>query len=195
MCGNETYQTVNMTGVKSKGHEYYCGQAFPLGLSVNGCAAHYAPLEGDDHIVSEKDIVKVDFGIHCNGYLVDSAFSMHWDPELDPIVDASREATNAAIKHAGVDVRLSELGAVIDEIISAHEYKGRHLSPVRNLSGHLVERYTIHAGKSIPLYNTHEKDVMLEGEVYACETFASTGKGMIHDEQPTSHYMVDKQAA
>lgn len=146
-------------------------------------------------MVTDKDIIKVDFGIHCNGYLIDSAFSLHWDPTLDPIVEASKEATNAAIKAAGVDVLLSDLGGIIEEIISSYEYNGQKLSPVRNLSGHMVDRYTIHAGKSIPLYRTHEKDRMLEGEVYACETFASTGKGMIHDVQPTSHYMVDKEAA
>ena len=35
---------------------------------------------------------------------------------------------------------------------------------------------------------------MLEGEVYACETFASTGNGMIRDQGPTSHFMIDPKA-
>lgn len=49
-------------------------------------------------------MVKVDFGIHCNGYLIDSAFTVHWNPELDVVAKASKEATNAGIKAAGVDV-------------------------------------------------------------------------------------------
>ncbi|CAL6009343.1 Methionine_aminopeptidase [Hexamita inflata] len=194
VCGNKNLATC-MLGQKSTNQQYYCGQAFPLGLSVNECAAHYAPLPNDDHIVTENDIIKVDFGIHCNGYLVDSAFSMHWNPELDQIVQASREATDEAMKVAGPDVLLSELGNRVEEIICSYEYKGKNLNPVRNLCGHMVDRYCIHSGKSIPLHrDSKSKDRMEVGEVYACETFASTGRGKITDFQPTSHYMVAPEA-
>ena len=196
LCGNKTYATVQMDK-KSEGEQYWCGQAFPLGVSVNECAAHYAAQEGDDYIVKQKDIIKVDFGVHCNGYLVDSAFSMHWDPELDPICEASKEATNEAIKHAGVDVPVSDLGDLIEEIICSYEYKGKHLNPVRNLCGHMVDRYTIHAGKSLPLYkgsHADYKERMQAGECWAFETFASTGRGYIQEYPPTSHYMVAPEA-
>lgn len=55
-------------------------------------------------------MVKVDFGVHCNGYLIDSAFTIHWNPELDVVAEASKEATNVGIKTAGVDVPLNEIG-------------------------------------------------------------------------------------
>lgn len=84
--------------------------------------------------------------------MVDSAFSLHWNEEYDPIINASKEATNEAIKLAGPDVLLSDLGARIEEIITSYEYKGKPIQPVRNLSGHMVDRYTIHSGKSIPLH-------------------------------------------
>lgn len=67
-------------------------------------------MPGDDHIFTKDDMVKVDFGVHCNGYLIDSAFTIHWNPELDPITEASKEATNVGIKAAGIDVPLSEVG-------------------------------------------------------------------------------------
>lgn len=35
---------------------------------------------------------------------------------------------------------------------------------------------------------------MAAGEVYACETFASTGKGLIQEYRPCSHYMVSPEA-
>lgn len=70
-------------------------------------------------------MVKVDFGVHCNGYLIDSAFTMHWNPEYDPIVNASKEATNEAIKLAGADANLADLGARIEEVIMSYEYKGK----------------------------------------------------------------------
>ena len=121
---------------------------------------------------------------------------MHWDPSLDEIVKASKEATNEGIKCAGVDVLLSDVGARIEEVITSFEYNGKPIQPVRNLSGHMVNRYTIHDGKSIPLHGgrDNEKTRMEAGEVYACETFASTGKGLIQEYRPCSHYMVAPEA-
>ncbi|KAH0570607.1 Methionine aminopeptidase [Spironucleus salmonicida] len=185
-CGNKGAESMT----KSK-----MGQAFPLGLSVNHCAAHFSPLSNDTYVVTDKDIVKVDFGVHYDGYIIDSAFSMHWDPKLDVICQASKEATDIGIKTAGVDVPLSELGKAIEEVITSFEYEGKPIQPVRNLCGHQVDRYCIHAGRSIPLHKgSKDHSRMKDGEVYACETFASTGKGEIHEEYPTSHFMLAPQA-
>ena len=61
---------------------------------------------------------------------------------------------------------------------------------IRNLNGHSVAPYRIHAGKSVPIVKgTAENVIMEEGEVYAIETFGSTGKGYVHDDMETSHYM------
>jgi methionyl aminopeptidase len=76
---------------------------------------------------------------------------------------------------------------------------------IRNLQGHLIEPYHIHAGKSIPIVKGGEGVRMevnifnrlffcfilhiQEGEIYAIETFGSTGKGVVHDDMEVSHYM------
>jgi len=191
LCGAEGYRTYKPDDTG------YCAQAFPLGLSVNNCAAHYAPLVADNHVITQKDVVKVDFGVHCNGYLIDSAFTLAYDEKYQPILDASREATNAAIKAAGVDVSIAELGNLIEEIITSYEFQGKHLNPVRNLTGHQVDQYRIHCGKAIPNHRGgRPKDYgrMADGDVFACETFASSGKGHVEDEYPVSHYMVDSSS-
>lgn len=68
---------------------------------------------------------------------------------------ASKEATYAGVREAGVDARLGEIGGIIEEVISSHEVTIRGqthaVKPVRNLSGHTVAQGTIHAGKSVPL--------------------------------------------
>lgn len=46
---------------------------------------------------------------------------------------------------------------------------------IRNLNGHSIGRYQIHAGKSVPIVKGGEQTKMEEGEFYAIETFASTG--------------------
>nr|BAN37647.1 methionine aminopeptidase, putative [Entamoeba histolytica] len=175
------------------------GMAFPCGLSVNSCAAHFTPNPNDPlSFYKTDDVVKIDFGVHVNGHLIDSAFTMTWDPALQPILDCSKDATNTGIKNIGVDVRLCDIGDAIEEVMSSYEVeiKGKtyQLQPVRNLSGHMVGSYAVHAGKSIPICKGGPQTKMEEGEVYALETFATTGRGRVDDSGPASHYMVDANA-
>lgn len=86
------------------------GQAFPTGVSLNNCAAHYTPNYGDETVFKSNDVCKIDFGVHINGYLVDSAFTVTFDPKFKPLLDAVKDATFTGIKTAGIDVRLSEVG-------------------------------------------------------------------------------------
>jgi methionyl aminopeptidase len=55
------------------------------------------------------------------------------------------------------------------------------VKPVRDLSGHNIKQYQIHGGKSIPFVKTRDQTKMEEGEIFACETFGSTGRGTIFD--------------
>lgn len=77
---------------------------------MNSCAAHYTPNYGDDTIFTANDVCKIDFGVHVNGYLIDSAFTVTFDPKFKPLLDAVKDATFTGIKTAGIDVRLSEVG-------------------------------------------------------------------------------------
>lgn len=177
----------------------HTGLAFPCGVSINECAAHYTPLEGDERVLKQGDVMKVDFGTHVNGYLIDSAFTIHFDDKFDPLANASHEATNNAIKAAGVDARLDEIGELVEETIKSYEVeidgKVYKCKPVRNLSGHQVGRYHVHAGKSVPLCRGSEPEKMLEGEMYAIETFASTGNGYVNDSGECSHWMLSETGA
>jgi methionine aminopeptidase len=51
------------------------------------------------------------------------------------------------------------------------------VKPVRNLSGHNIKQYQIHGGKSIPFVKSSDQTKMEEGEIFAVETFGSTGRG------------------
>ena len=75
------------------------GMGFPTGLSLNHCVAHYTPNPGQkDIVLQESDVMKVDFGVHINGWIVDSAFTMTFDPMYDNLLAAVKDATNAGIK-------------------------------------------------------------------------------------------------
>ncbi|TSK13132.1 Methionine aminopeptidase 2 [Bagarius yarrelli] len=94
---------------------------------------------------------------------------------------------------AGIDVRLCDVGESIQEVMESYEVeldgKTYQVKPIRNLNGHSIGPYRIHAGKTVPIVKGGEATRMEEGEVYAIETFGSTGKGVVHDDMDCSHYM------
>ncbi|KAK5110097.1 hypothetical protein LTR62_006231 [Meristemomyces frigidus] len=171
------------------------GVAFPTGLSLNHCAAHYTPNAGNKTILKEEDVMKVDFGVHVNGRIVDSAFTVTFDPVYDNLLAAVKDATNTGIRAAGIDARFGEIGGAIQEAMESYEVeiKGQTypIKAIRNLNGHTISQYSIHggsAGKSVPIVKGGNNERMEEGETYAIETFGSTGKGIVRDDMETSHY-------
>lgn len=81
------------------GSHLQSGLGFPTGLSVNNCVAHYTPNPGQkDIVLQHEDVMKVDFGVQINGWIVDSAFTMSFDPTYDDLLAAVKDATNTGIK-------------------------------------------------------------------------------------------------
>ncbi|XP_061629092.1 methionine aminopeptidase 2-like isoform X2 [Phyllopteryx taeniolatus] len=169
------------------------GLAFPTGCSINHCAAHYTPNAGDPTVLRYDDVCKIDFGTHINGRIIDCAFTVAFNPKYDRLLEAVRDATNAGIECAGIDVRLCDVGETIQEVMESYEVdidgKTYQVKPIRNLSGHSIGRYRIHSGKTVPIVKGGEATRMEEGEAYAIETFGSTGRGVVYDDMECSHYM------
>lgn len=173
------------------------GIAFPTGVNLDHIAAHYSPNSGNKTILSEDNVMKVDFGVHINGRIVDSAFTLSFDPKYDNLLEAVKQATNTGIKEAGIDARLGEIGAAIQETMESYECtlngKTYPIKCIRNLHGHDIRQWQIHGGKSVPIVKSNDQTKMEEGEVFAIETFGSTGNGYVRDDYETSHYakMID----
>lgn len=184
----------NSTTTLLKG-ELNDGLGFPTGLSLNSCAAHYSVNPGDEDIfLKETDLLKVDYGTHVDGIIMDSAFTVTWDPNMKNLIDASKEATERGIKMIGVDVCVSEIGREISEVMSGYEVtindKKVPVKPVANLNGHSIKPYKIHGGVSIPLVENDDSMRLAADCFYALETFASTGKGFVKDGPNCSHFML-----
>ncbi|MES1923085.1 Methionine aminopeptidase 2 [Bonamia ostreae] len=99
----------------------------------------------------------------------------------------------------GIDVRLCDIGRAVSEVMISEVEIGDDLvamKPIKNLNGHSIGEYTIHAGKTVPLYDNHDETKMEEGEMYAIETFGTTGSGLIKDSSKleVSHYMKNQSA-
>ncbi|PVU93884.1 hypothetical protein BB559_003135 [Furculomyces boomerangus] len=186
----ESIENATRLLVEEKGFE--AGIGFPTGLSLNHVAAHYTPNAGDNIVLKQEDVLKVDFGVHVNGRIVDSAFTMTFDSKYDKLLEAVRDATNTGVKAAGIDVRLCDIGEQIQEVMESYEIelngKTYPIKSVRNLCGHNIAPYIIHSGKSVPIVKNNDTTRMEENEVFAIETFGSTGRGLVVEEGVCSHY-------
>jgi methionyl aminopeptidase len=169
------------------------GWGFPTGVSLNHCAAHYTPNYGDKVVLQKGDVLKLDFGTHVNGRIVDCAFTIAFEPQFDELIKAVTDATNTGIREAGIDVRLCDIGEAIQEAMESYEVtiagKTYPVKSIRNLNGHSIAPYQIHAGKSVPIVKGGDATKMEEGEFYAIETFGSTGRGLVVEDMECSHYM------
>jgi methionyl aminopeptidase len=173
------------------------GIGFPVGVGVNNCVAHYTPnYEDEDYMISNNDIIKIDYGVHYNGMIIDSAFTLHFNPKYDEFINISKEATDIAIKHSGPDAVLGEIGGEVEEFIKSKEItiddKVYPLTVMKDLSGHLIKPFEIHAGKAVPNIAIRYPLRMMEGEFYAIEPFITTGNGTSILGGPNSHFMIDK---
>lgn len=142
--------------------------AFPCNVSVNEIAAHYTSPLGDKRRIPENSIVKVDIGVHVDGYIADTAATVCFSPELENLVYAAEEALEKAVEILHPGLSISRFGSTIQKTIQTRGFK-----PVSNLTGHLIGRYVIHAGKSLPNVFHISMSRVRVGEVYGVEPFVT----------------------
>ena len=154
--------------IKSRGAK--C--AFPVNVSINEIAAHYTAEPNDPIIITDSDLVKIDLGAQINGYIADTAVTVCQDAQYYGLIQAAEEALSNAMSMIKVGVKASDVGRIIEKTIKQTGFK-----PIANLSGHSLDQYTIHAGRSIPNIWSVGGFTLAENTAYACEPFVTTEKG------------------
>jgi len=142
--------------------------AFPCNVDIDHVAAHYTSPLGDAASVREGALVKVDIGVHIDGYIADTATTVCFEPRLEGLVEAVEAALEAGLKTVRAGIRASEVGAVIERTM-----KVGGAIPIRNLTGHKVARYIVHSGKVVPNVASINGRRLEKGEVYAIEPFTT----------------------
>ncbi|MCK4883949.1 MAG: type II methionyl aminopeptidase [Candidatus Diapherotrites archaeon] len=152
------------------------GNAFPINLSINEIAAHYTPSIDDETKLTENDVLKIDIGVHVDGFIADAAITKDLSGKYTRFVEAVELGLAEGIKLIAPGVPLQEYGQVVQDTIESFD-----LHVVDNLSGHTLGEYLVHAGNSIP--NTPVKGIaeFEEGSVLALEPFATDGKGYVRE--------------
>lgn len=159
--------------------------AFPVNLSLNEIAAHYTPAKNDEMKIKDGDVIKVDIGVHVDGFVGDTAYTVSFNEKYEPLVKASETALDEAIKLCRPGTLLSDVSSKIEETIKSFGF-----NPVSNLTGHGLEQYNLHADPQVPNVKFHSNHKLSENQVIAIEPFATNGVGMIKDSEPTLIFML-----
>ena len=155
------------------------GPAFPCNVGVNDVAAHYTSPWNDASVVPDGSVVKVDFGVELDGFATDTAIAKSLNPQYDSMIVAAETALSAAIAAIAPGRKLSEIGPIVEGSIERYGFQ-----PIRNLTGHKIDRYNLHAGKSVPNVSGIESGRFEVGEVYAVEPFVTlkSAEGAVRDD-------------
>ena len=159
------------------------GIGFPIGYSINNIIAHDTAHVNDTRVLDKDDVVKIDYGTHVNGHIIDSAFTLAYNPKYMPLLEATKEATWNAIKMIGPDTYMNDISKEISETINSYEIELNNnlqkIKPVNYLGGHNIKPYVIHGGDLIlcsPSNNPTVQQMRIKTNTsYAIETFATTG--------------------
>ena len=146
--------------------------AFPVNASINEIAAHYTAEPNDPITIKDTDLVKIDLGVQIDGYIADTAVTVCYDAQFDGLVKAAEEALGNAMSMTKAGVKASDIGRTIERTVKKLGFK-----PIANLSGHSLDQYTIHAGRSIPNIWSVGGFSLSDNTAYACEPFVTTEQG------------------
>jgi len=149
--------------------------AFPAQISCNHIAAHFCPEENDNSVLGD-DVVSLDVGVSVDGYIGDTAVTVDLTGKYKELLQASQDALDNALKIIKPGITTGEIGKTIQDTI-----QGAGFAPVRNLSGHGLDRYVQHTKPNIPNFNSGDDFKITSGMVFAVEPFASTGAGIVRD--------------
>ena len=148
--------------------------AFPVNVSLNEIAAHYTAEPQDPIVVKDTDVIKIDLGVHINGYIADTAVTISYDSKYDHLVDVAELSLSETIKISKINTKSGDIGKTIENTILHNGLK-----PIQNLSGHSLDQYTVHSGKSIPNIRTIGSSFSLvNNQAYAIEPFVTTRDGL-----------------
>ncbi|MBI4173257.1 MAG: type II methionyl aminopeptidase [Candidatus Aenigmarchaeota archaeon] len=148
--------------------------AFPPNISINDMAAHYTPCHNDAKVIAENDLVKIDIGVHVDGYVGDLAFT--YCSQTNELVKAAEQALQEAIKVIRPGVTVAEIGATIENFVHNSGF-----GLVTNLTGHGLERFSLHHEPSIPNVRNQNQHAFQAGDAIAIEPFVMASDGYVKD--------------
>lgn len=161
--------------------------AWPLNISINSIAAHWTPKIGDETVFKKGDLVKLDVGVHVDGFIADTAKTIEIGTnKWEKLIKASEDALEEALKIAKPGTTISEIGAAIENKIKEHGF-----IPIANLTGHGLDEYENHTSPTIPNFDNKSNQKLEKGDVIAIEPFATDGVGKVIDAKESEIFKLE----
>lgn len=142
--------------------------AFPCNISINEVAAHYTSPPADERTIPKGAVVKIDIGVHIDGYIADTATTISFNPHYKELVKTAEEALTEGTEYIRDGASSSGFGSLVQKVIIERGFK-----PISNLTGHSIGRYLIHSGKSLPNVPHFFGFKFKEGDIFAVEPFVT----------------------
>lgn len=177
-------------GIEGKIVEFSNGKgkpAWPVNLSINENAAHQTASLEEEIILTGKEVLKVDVGVHIDGYISDAAITLDLGGESGKLVEAAESALEDAISVLEKTRNLAEIGRAAEKAI-----KERGFNPVQNLTGHFLEQWINHAPPSVPATGTTYDCMIDNDKVIAIEPFATNGEGRVKESGKAEIFMLSE---
>ncbi|RYF39541.1 MAG: type I methionyl aminopeptidase, partial [Cytophagaceae bacterium] len=160
---------IKRRGLKSPFLGYH-GYPAVICASVNEEIVHGIPRR--DKILAEGDIISLDFGVICKGYVGDTARTVavgEISRASQLLIDTTRDSLDRAIAYCTPEYRLSDLGRVVQTCVESAGY-----SIVRDFVGHGIGT-AMHEDPQVPNYYDGPKPRLRPGLVIAIEPMVNMG--------------------
>ena len=151
--------------------------AFPVNIGINDITAHYTPKSDDNTIIKAGDLVKIDQGIHMDGWVADMAYT--YCSGKNELIKAVENALEAGIKVIRPGVKISEISQEISETVESAGF-----GVIVNLTVHGLDQYVIHGPPTIPNVKNDSQQVLKESDVMALEPFVCETNGYVKESEP-----------
>lgn len=187
----DEYIVTNTAKVFKKEKDLKRGIAFPTCVSINNVICHYSPLKDDEMELKDGDMVKVDLGVHIDGFISTVAQTVVVGASASNKVTGKKaDAIWAAYNAMEMTLRMlrpkqhknTEVTDAISRLVDSYGCK-----PVENMLSHQLKHDKIDGEKQI-IQNPGEKQrsdmdkcEFDENEVYAIDVLVSTGEGKARD--------------
>lgn len=151
------------------------GLAFPVNLSVDEVGAHDTAGINEKREV-EGGLIKLDVGVHIDGFIADTATTVSMDSKQDKMVDAVEKALRKAVSMMKPGQKVKTISAKVEDTIKDFGY-----NPVKNLTGHGLGKYDLHANIQFPNVRNDIDYELKVGDIFALEPFATDGAGKVSE--------------
>lgn len=155
--------------------------AFPVNIGINETAAHYTPVIGDNKEIMPGDLVKIDIGVHIDGYIADMAFT--YCSEKNDLIEAAEKAVQAGIAVIKPGLKICEISQAISDSV-----KSSGFGVIINLTGHGLEKFDLHSDPTVPNVINSSDYVLKSGDVIALEPFVTKTNGYVKESETAEIY-------